>query len=272
VGTDSSPVSTAAYAIGAGPASHPTINLSFTTSSGNHIQLDNLLPASISRTVEISGTNAATQMLASTMTQLSAQLLAAGEISPKQHSALNALANQGHEIAQIEALIETAASQNYPGTPQEQTRAFLSQVVQYNGKPVTIQALSQQIGYQQTPRQGDAQKDSSATNLIYGVMPADPLHPNNGPYPATMEFLKLYGNLENSGALNNLQVKEIVTSLSLQIATLGEVAHQTTGAVITGSESIHGLPNLEANVLSHTKTQSICGTGGVNDNGIHCGS
>src|SRR5262249_30939476 len=154
----------------------------------------------ISQTVSTAGANGTTDILSDQITSAAQQLLSAGNITQDQYNSLISLANQGHGLATIERNIETAAI----GSTSEQD--FENKLSQLAGVPATNYGMTQyvvQLGY------------NTGVGSIGAI--SNPLDPSSGE-AATAQFLNAYSAAQQSGAMSDPAVQQLVSGLATQIA------------------------------------------------------
>ncbi|MGE0199461.1 MAG: hypothetical protein AB7P76_00680 [Candidatus Melainabacteria bacterium] len=224
-------------AVGSMLAGSSTVTV--TLASGRKITLVGY-PTDIAGMVESAGGNGATLQLASLLSVLTDKLAVMGEITDEQHTQMTRLANQGHEIAAIEKMIEEQ-SQLAVSNNMETT------MVTYQGEQVPLQYLVNQIGWQ---------------NIDYAV--TDPLNPTDA-FPILSGFLNQYQAVRQSGVLNDPMVEAVVTSLVSEIAFLSEDVENLS----VDFQNLH--QRLPAEV-SHRNSADICAAGLAQGNGVQCGN
>jgi hypothetical protein len=227
--------------------------VTITTRNGNTITLDGYPADSLSKVVYTSGANGTTKVLASNMAALAKKLLDAGEVNQEQYNDLWMLANQGHQLASIEAEIEAKAAT----LPPEEFQTWLM-----------TSNLDDALGYEPPP--SVAYKNDTDSGYNYTQIPSDPLNPPNGAQTELQKFLDFYHKAEQGGALSDPAIAAIVTSLATEIALVSEGLDQSQGAVYTGKNTPEQLTLYAASALTNHDSAGICGVGKGQDSGIHC--
>ncbi|MGE0199462.1 MAG: hypothetical protein AB7P76_00685 [Candidatus Melainabacteria bacterium] len=211
-------------------------SVAVTLASGKQINLSGY-PKSVAQTVETSGANGATMELANFLAAFAEQLEASGEITPEDKNLLMALANQGHEIAYIENLLEEMAATH------DDQNGYMELTVDYHGTPMTVQELTDMIGFY----------NSHMDNT-------DPLSPV-GAYPELEKFLNLYVQVDSAGALGDPVVRQIVESLVGEIALLSDDVESLSAAY---------MEDLLPSQVTNRDSASICTIGNGQDAGVQC--
>lgn len=220
------------------------------------------IPASLytdlSRSVQTAGANGATKVLANRIATISQEQLAAGKIDQAQFNALMALANQGHHIAQIEKLIETAAAE----TPQGGD-AFRDKMITFDGKQLAIYDLYGDIGFKQDYSEG---------------LLTNPFDTQIESGPEMKQFIALYNQAKASGALNNPAISDELGQLAMQIASIADsmgFAGQDISKNILSTSEIKQdiatrLAEFDASGRTNRNSSQICGLGNGEDSGTNC--
>jgi len=212
-----------------------------------------LLQQSLADKVQTSGANGATELLANQLSAAAELLLAEGKIDASQYDILMQLANQGHEIAQIESLIANAIS-----SANGDTTLLQNMTLVYNGSTYTVTELSQMIGTGATPA-------DLATSNVLALDPAQ--------YDSQIaSFASLYTEALNSGALSDPTALSTVTSAAQQIGNLAESVEDTVYQVNnTGlAATTAAVQTQVASVASQMDSSNICTAGSFQDNGVLC--
>lgn len=209
------------------------------------IQVD--LPASI----QTMGANGTTSLLAFRMESTILELLAQKKIGPEQANLLLQLANKGHQIAEIEALIEDAAKQS-----QSDPGSFTGKSLNYQGTDYLPWEIGILIGwrYIKTPE----------------YIADDPLNPPEPPGTVMDEFLQLYHQSIETGVLDDPYVRTLITGFASQIAYLGEVTETYTCDTKNGIITADQMETSMLSTASHFNSAGICTTGSKTDIGTFC--
>lgn len=206
----------------------------------------------LSRQLATSGANGATTQLANQMAQSIQELQAQGKLDPAQANLLLRLANQGHEIAQVMSLLESAAA-----AAGNDPVKFENTSIIYNGKTYTPKTLGLEIGWRGA-QPADIAKNG-ALALAAWEQPGDVLN----------EFLNIYAQAERDGSLNDPAVKSIISNLTSQIV----VASESVETFTCNNESLFTpdmMTSTVASAATHANSGGICTTGGNSDNGQKC--
>jgi Flp pilus assembly pilin Flp len=222
--------------------------VSITTSTGTKIALPNY-PDSVSKVVSISGANGATDLMADTLTTIAKQLAATGEIDAAQYNTLIALANQGHKLGSLEKSLEDAAAQ------ATSSAEYAKMKISFDGKTYSPKVLSDDQGFATNSQDASKVKNPLDTRSALGE---------------TAAFLKLYDKVQNNGSLSDPAIRQIVTSLSSQIAYLSEAAVSNTYKAANGDISVDAVRDSIVSDMTHADSSGICQIGQGKDSGIQC--
>lgn len=222
-----------------------------TLSNGTYLSLPNY-PADTAKAVVTTGVNGVTNMLATTIQDLSNQLQASGNLTPEQARQLIALANQGHKIAEIEKIVEDAVanSNNDPA-------AFLSTSLTHAGQTYASPLdLAERIGYN-TPSETEYVATDNETSA----------------------FMDMYQQLVNSGALADPQVQAVIGELVNQINVVADSVNSHVykiedGIIPPADFQSHVAADTDAaipgSLVTDGYSSAICTVGGTTDTGTHC--
>jgi hypothetical protein len=224
--------------------------VTLTTTNGTVISLPNY-PAQISKNVATTGANGTTALLANQLESIGQQLLASGELTQDQYNALVALANQGHYIGQMERTLEQIAANS---TDAAAFKATLMQYPELAGIASGDYYLV--FGY------GTGSSDPTLVT--------DPLGSVDIAHGATKDFLLLYQEVLNSGALNDPAVKQLVDTLTADIGYLSEVALDSAIDITYGAIPPSQMQEQMVSDTTHLDSQQICTTGSGTDTGTQC--
>lgn len=187
---------------------------------------------------ETTGANGATELMANQLLDIGKQHLALGEITREQYNLFETLANTGHQMAAVEGMIESAATN--AGNYDE----FMNTPVVYNGQNMTIGRLTDYIG------------------TSNGMDNSSPLSYKSQPSKTLETFIDAYSALKSSGALNNATINQQVTSLANNIALLNGSFDNTRLMLQTQSKySPDILKKIGAPYISNLNSMEICQTG-----------
>ncbi len=98
--------------------------------------------------IQVSGANGAVKSMANDIRTSAQNAVAEGKMTQAEYQALLDLANQGHRIATILSLIETAFGQSGKSDPAGKDRPYY-QEVWFEGQKVSVITLVLSIGYEQ---------------------------------------------------------------------------------------------------------------------------
>lgn len=245
-----------------------------TLDNGSTIDLSEY-PQDIPTSLSTSGANGTTEKILGNLQILTRELASTGKITPAQAGMLNDLANKGHEIAELERMIETAA-QNSNGD----RAAFLNATIQLQGQTQTLGRadIASQLGFAYDYQTGE----------IYYA-----------PESLLGTFLELRTQAENNGSLNDPQVRQTVNSMVNQIVNIANgvettvyfIQTDTTQNIANFNEQIQdymtreqqtfadagtstitplSLNGQSASSATHSNSGTICTTGNGQDNGSAC--
>jgi len=215
-----------------------------------------LLQQSLTDKVQTTGANGATELLANQLASAAALLLAQGTITPSQYDILMQLANQGHQIAQIQDLISNALT----AAGGDKT-TLENMTLVYNGQTYTVSQLAGMIGVN-GPR-----PDAFTTTSILSLDPNDPSVESQ-----LSTFISLYNKALATGALSDPTAFSTVTSAAQQIGNLGEVVEDSIYSVKINetSASTASIQAAQSSNITNMDSSSICTTGSFQDNGVLC--
>jgi hypothetical protein len=167
-------------------------------SNGNTIALPNF-PSDVNTLVETSAANGATRVMASQLKILAEALKSQGEIDQSQSEQLLKLANQGYRIAQFQQMIEDTAKE----APDFWT--WRTQMMPFEGQMVNTSFFVEQLKAFEITEQ----------NVNQSALLNSPDLSSSG--DQLRSFVELYRQADQSGALKNPLVRDIVGSLSVDI-------------------------------------------------------
>ncbi|MBX2860985.1 MAG: hypothetical protein KTR14_07110 [Vampirovibrio sp.] len=229
--------------------------IGFELSDGTMISLKNY-PVDIASLVESSGANGATEVLLANLESLSQQLQDAGEIDAFEANLLAKLANQGHEIANIQSFMEDALISCNGNKKQMKQKTMM-----INGELVNagqLNKLTNLIGYEEDWVGGNVSPFDN--KVLSGT--------------EIQKFASIYDEAITSGAMNNPAVHQIVTELTGQIMNLSGVGETTYYNYMGGKVNYNKMTKFqekEFSKYSHNFSSGICVTGGASSTGISCG-
>ncbi|MEB3286395.1 MAG: hypothetical protein VKJ04_02715 [Vampirovibrionales bacterium] len=207
-------------------------------------------PANLDQEIDVSGANGTTSKLLAVLDSTIAQALVNGQVTEEQSNALKALAEQGHRIGRIEAVIEDIIKNN----PSALTKPLTFEGKQYHDALALVHEINVRMN---------------------GVLA-----------PELAQMNSLLQQAGAQGALNDPTINTVVTTLSNQIMSLANGLSDATDAVKGGSRNSENYTDtvavqmkaewvgdkktlLESGVavVTHNKSTAICLTGG---NGNSC--
>lgn len=222
------------------------------TPNGSLIQLSSY-PANFVNSVETAGSNGTTELLAQTLKELGEQLLVDGSISQEQANIIYALANQGHRIASMEALIEDAVQ-----------NGNIQDTVTFEGKRYTVEDLSDVLGSLNDKMGGEVSK-------LYELRQQAV---SSGLDPKLGEVVDI---LVSQIADMGYGVERALDDITIRNASVEQfstyVSQYTTGGhpnwpVDTAAATLTELAS--ASETTNLNSVEICGTGGGADSGTKC--
>ncbi len=264
-----------AYSQKAAPSALPTVNVvspAAAVPSSSSLQakpaqkVDLGTPAQTSETLQVSGANGATNELADALASRTDKLLATGEITQAQANLLYKLSNNGHSLANGQALFENALKAGQKS-------------VAFEGKTYKLRDFANMLGYTKDTTQ---QENWSLNPDIAG--------------PVMKPFSETYQEILQSGMLTDPNVKQQVNDITLQIGSLVDaftwsangafdmnyasnqslVDDFSASLVEHFKTNLNGAPiaqwSLPANAsdFTHQGSASICGAGSGKDSGKAC--
>lgn len=213
------------------------------------------LEMSLPNKLQTTGANGSTVILANQIASAAALSLSEGKIDQAQYDALMQLANQGHKMAKIEAMVESALKLANGNMDTFNTMTFVIE-----GKTYTASELAYSVGsLGLNPQNLGEQSILNASNA--------------SPQAEMQKFLDLYNQVTTSGALSDPVISSSVQSASTQIAMLGELTEDAIYNLNHGmatDASIEGVLAAQAANATHMASSSICVAGNFQDNGILC--
>ncbi|MBX2859723.1 MAG: hypothetical protein KTR14_00690 [Vampirovibrio sp.] len=221
--------------------------MSVTLSNGTNLVIPSFT-TDYSTLVETAGAAGATQTLVANLDQVIAGLETNGEITSADANLLKALAQKGHEIADLEAFFEDLGA-------NETNSDYLYQPITYQGKTYNeaFLLLQTKIGFS---------SDLGPDRVGIDPLNTQALGVNGSPQEMNQEFIILYHQAKNRGALSSPAAKAIVTELSNQILFTTEIFEHSVALI---REDKVPPQNLNSFAYSHTtsyQSQGICQTGG----------
>ena len=223
---------------------------SVTLADGTVLPLDNY-PTAMSASIETTGANGTTQLLAASMETLIEELAESGKLDVNQTNALMNLANQGHKLAEMEFMIEQAYN-NASSNSEFQNTTFM-----FDGEMLTPGQISQRLGFHNHRTWDMVDKDA----MTLGDMTYS---------DSEMKvFIDLYDQAVVTGALDDPQVNAVINTLSNQIAQIaGMMEDFPEGVKKSNFESAKN--DHYASHTTHMNAKGICNAGGGDDIGVQC--
>lgn len=211
-----------------------------------------LLQSDLSTKLQTTGANGSTELFSQQIALSAQQMLDAGKIDQNQYDLLMKLANQGHQMAQIEGMIADAVQ--YAGGDLSKLKSL---TYSFNGQNYTAIELSHLIGFVVS---SDSQTD---------LLAQDPSSAGS----ELSNFMSLYNQALNSGIVSTPELQSTVNSAAYQIASLGEITEENLwrfSADKTNLTSATDLNNASAESATHINSGKICAAGDFLDNGVLC--
>ncbi len=212
-----------------------------------------LLQSSLATKLQTTGANGSTKILAEQIELAAQTMLDKGTINQAQYDILVRLANQAHEVARIEGMVEQAV-QHAQGNQQ----VFNEMKLNYNGQVYSAPDLSLLVGVSwQTPQSLAGTDILQSTQLMGGMAPVQ----------------ALYQEALEGGALDDPALKATVDSATAQIMQIGELSENAVynfsvyGDPLSNAESLHVAMAQQSTDFQAT---NICRSGGFSDTGVLC--
>jgi hypothetical protein len=246
---------------------HPNLQrIGIALPDGQWIYVDGV-PKSLAQGVETLGTNGTTESLAQALRSLAEQLAEAGEISPTEAELVKKLANHGHQIAELERLVEQALQASGGNMQLLRTMTF-----PFDGRQIHAGEAALLLG------EAEASNPNVPPFLQLGFLErvTDPqLLAINGDNPfmgATRhEFLETFREVQQSSGLQNEGVQSLISQLTLSIDRLSRDFASYTYDVTKGDLPPDQLQEMLISSLSDAKSIGICHSSGQhNDTGQQC--
>ncbi len=239
--------------------------LTITLDSGLEIELGPYAD-DMTALVETAGANGATRQLASTLENLTKQMLTAEELSPEQAQALMDLANSGHTNANMEAALEKAFQSGHTG-PLTYNGVTYSGLDDFGDELFFMYASDAEFpDVEELIRSGDY---GPAMELI-----ASSYQNWEGRGQFSAPFLSAYTKALDSGAMEDPAVKTVVDTLSAKILMAGQAIGWTDGDINHPQlmEAANGVLDGGKSVseLTHKDSVGICNLDNGQDTGVEC--
>lgn len=254
--------------------------LVITLANGERVVLDEY-PANLAQMAETVGGSGVTESLLASLESLTAQLQAQGELTEDQANLLKELSDQGHRIAQIEALVEQLAASS-----GNDKNIFRNARTTFEGVNYNPANLSDLIGvYSSTPA-STAQAQTIPPELIPYFnrlfRNSNSLQESSQRYAGRefVSFLAAFKAADDMRAFDNPQIRAVVADLSGKITRLASQMEDQVNATkgignpATGDDYSQYTPDRfrldYAARLTHENSAGICAAGGSRDSGISC--
>lgn len=213
-----------------------TTDLTLTLENGESVVLGNY-PNDIAAAIVTLGTNGTTMLLCKTLQLLAERLREKGVISPHSEGALINLAQQGHEIGQMEQFME----ENLKNAKSLSDLA--NKAVTYKGERyANLSRMSEHMDI-----------GSDGESVVIGKM------------------TELYHQAEKEGALREASVKAVVSELVNNIKVVSDLlAKNTKSALKNDKSTFQAIEKNIASTLSHRYSTGICTVAQGRDTGVQC--
>ena len=261
---------------GSGNLSENMVDMVVTLPDGSKMKLTNT-PSDISKIIETTGANGATDLLAFTLMDLATKLVESGEMTEDQASYLVDLANQGHRMAAIQRAVEEGVqAAGEAGIPVS------DYMVMFEGKEVPLRNLSNRVGLLWTTT-----KDMAAGG--YNILNVPDMYANDPNHVSDIgvdlnTFRELFNAADQNGSLNDPVIRDMVTKLALDIGNIGDSLENQLekmqaaerDAIASGSQPpIYTKDILNAmvgasNEITDNNSATICTAGNASDSGVLC--
>jgi hypothetical protein len=244
--------------------------------SGKTLVLDSY-PLNTGKMLEVAGTNGTTGELLATMRSLARQLLEQGEITQAEYNQMEALANAGHQMAEMERFIEDAIA-----SANGDNRQFFEKPVQFNGREYqSTYHLSYQIAWV-TPAAMPGYDPNQVEELkralrADGTKTSDLFEDSSSSVPGAslQTFYQQYVSLNQKGVLRDPTVKRVVKDLTERIGMLASSMENNLSGIAIRQNAGANVPLSQFNQMmisdfSHIHSAGICNAGGGHDSGVQC--
>ncbi|MBY0404956.1 MAG: hypothetical protein K2X66_13735 [Cyanobacteria bacterium] len=250
--------------------------IQITLADGKTIELDNY-PTDIKSLVETLGPNGTTELLVDALRQMAQKLLAKGEITQDQANQLSNLANSGHTLAAFQAFFEDAAAKS-----GNDSKAFAKIV-----KPLADhEAANLKYAKDIDPSVLDTFGIKPLTGTFLYDANGNVVRDTQGNYvttdqklgaslysPEVADFVNTFGKAQQSGALQDKVVRDLVISLSQNIYSLGHFSFSVATQVSVPQFQLSPSQfNQKVSEPINKDSANICATGGGKDSGVYCPS
>lgn len=248
--------------------------LTVTLDDGTRLSMPNY-PTNMALAIETDGANGATEKLLASLDALIAQLESAGKLSSTESAQLKALSNSGHTLSDIMGHTEKELA-SFQGS-----KAALMNHYNINAPNVNRENWIERLDWRQSV-------DPHAVNqyVPFSSLPPQVVSQFSVlDFGKTMEnrdasyiskdyaaFLQNYAAVEQSGVMQNSQLKAVVHDLSNQLVRVGLTLRSSiyqagaAGVDVTPDKII----SLTSSSLAHSDAKGICHTGKGSDSGVQC--
>jgi hypothetical protein len=221
---------------------------------------------SIKEKIETIGSQGTTEELLAALVKSAKNYEKEGVLTADQLSKFNDLANAGHELAQVEGLIENSAKL----AGNNKTR-FAKSRQKLGNQLFSPNQLAQMLGG--NPRGTKSTQSVPLKNLDDETLQTFSLSREDYMGKLTYKFLTEFQDLNRSGALNHPEIKPLVKALSQQVRGIAQnVAGAANGA--SDASQKNRLPSAltqeVASGTTHNDSKVICDTGDGTDTGTAC--
>lgn len=219
--------------------------------TGGMAQEENpLIQRNLATKLQTLGANGTTELLANQIAELAKSLYEQGEITEAQRNTLLTLANKGHEMAQVERMLE-----DYVAMAGENRQQFNNMKIEFQGKQYTPMELSKLIGINRV--QPETIKDFFREARDTGSLLAD--------------FQSLYLEAEKNGSMQVPAIKSLVTSAASQIIITGELMEHSYYKYHDGTyDDVASMKERIVSKATNVNSWQICKSGNGLDDGTLC--
>lgn len=234
--------------------------------NGGILQINNV-PTNLSEAVNTTSVDGVARQLADTLKATATALEQSKEVTPEQANFLRNLANQGHYMAALQQSVVSAAE-----SAQGNRDTFIHSITTVNGNSIPTETAIVELGYYNGydgalgTTHVNVNSDPSIQKYLdifkaQGVIKTQEAAIGMELY----KTIKAYQQAEDSGALSNPAVKQLVQGMTQNIVTLSDVVQDAYANRPLGEiqGSIHAS-------LTHASSGGICTAGQRQDSGIQC--
>jgi len=244
--------------------------MSIRLADGTMVDIGNY-PTSLTKAIETSGINGTTEQLLASLEAMAESLAAQGKLTPEQSSAYSRLANLGHEIANVEQVVEeTMAQCNSSLSCLQNTQIIYKGQAYPNIYDFQLNKLGYDEGYA-------TNCSSSPTGCVGRETPSTHLLQQNGISTigwvgSSQDFASEYVAIQSNGMLSSSpELNTIVTSLASQVLLMSDALETSTNMLRYASGTTYNtVPNLIAAQMTDIDSAGICLAGGGIDTSNAC--